>query len=224
MNELFILHTVYHHLNRDFPGSIYKLKDLPEYIHSIIVKLAKMAYIGLKYNKLVFTDREVEILCPEIMREKEAANGYGLLQAIQHYPCKKSVVGVSTSFNFLHFTMQEFLAAYYISMLSDEQQIQLLHEFWKDSLSFMWMMYVGLTGIDSRSFSQFITSQQQKISYSSTENRKKALHLFQCSLEANSAESRLPDVVSSLFTNEHIDLQGLTLLPYYVLSITSFLA
>ena len=224
MNELFILHTVYHHLKNDLPGTIYKLKDLPESIHSVIVKVAEMAYVGLKLNKLVFTEGEVEKLCPEIMRMKEAANGYGLLSAIQHRPCKKGAVGVSTSFNFLHFTMQEFLAAYHITMLSDKQQLQLLNEFWEDSLSFMWMMYVGLTGVDSRSFSEFVTSQQQQTSYSSTENRKKGLHLFQCFLEANSAESRLPDNVSSLFTNERIDLQGLTLLPYHVLSITSFLA
>ena len=226
MNELFILHTVYHHLKSDLPGSIYKLKDLPGSIHGVIVKLAEMAYIGLKANKLVFTDEEVKNLCPEIIRVKdlEAANGYGLLQAIQHRPCKKGAVGVSTSYNFLHFTMQEFLAAYHISMLPDRQQLQLLHEFWEDSLSFMWMMYVGLTGIDSRSFSQFVTTQQQQTSYSNTENRKKGLHLFQCFLEANSAESSLPDMVSSLFTNERIDLQGLTLLPYHVLSITSFLA
>ena len=224
MNRLFILHTVYHHLKNDLPGSITKLDSLPESIHSIIVKLSKMAYIGLKQNKLVFTNGEVEKLCPEIIRVKEAENGYGLLQAIQHRPHKRGAVGVLTSFNFLHFTMQEFLAAYFISTLPAKQQLQMLNEFWEDSLSFMWMMYVGLTGIDSSPFSQFVTSQQEQTSYSSTENRKKGLHLFQCFLEANSAEASLPDVVPSLFTNERIDLQGLTLLPYHVLSVTSFIA
>ena len=224
MNQLFVLHTVYHHLKSDLPDSISKLENLPESIHSIIVKLSKMAYIGLKYNKLVFTYGEVEKLCPEIIGAKEAANGYGLLQAIQHRPYKKGAVGVSTSFNFLHFTMQEFLAAYFISTLPPKQQLQMLNEFWEDNLSFMWMMYVGLTGIDSSPFSQFVASQQEQVSYSSTENRKRGLHLFQCFLEANSTETRFPEIVPSLFTNEHIDLQGLTLLPYHVLSTTSFIA
>ena len=224
MNQLFVLHTVYHHLKGDLPDSISKLENLPESIHSIIVKLSKMAYIGLKHNKLVFTYGEVEKLCPEIIGVKEAANGYGLLQAIQHRPYKRGAVGVSTSFNFLHFTMQEFLAAYFVSTLPAKQQLQMLNEFWEDSLSFMWMMYVGLTGINSSPFSKFVVNQQEQVSYSSTENRKRGLHLFQCFLETSSPETRLPEMVPSLFTNERIDLQGLTLLPYHVLSITSFIA
>ena len=225
INELFVLHTVYHHLKRDIPGAMTKIKNLPEFIHSIIVKLSKMAYIGLKQNKLVFTYEEVEKLCPEIIRVKEAANGYGLLQAIQYRPYKKGAVGLSTSFNFLHSTMQEFLAAYYVSTLSAEPQLKMLEDFWEDHLSYMWMMYVGLTGTQRLSvFSQFVETQQQQASYDSTENRKKGLHLFQCLLEANKTEVISHDMIPGLFTNEHIDLQGLTLLPYNVLSVTSFIA
>ena len=224
-NELFVLHTVYHHLKRDIPGVMTKIKHLPGFIHSIIVKLSKMAYIGLKQNKLVFTYEEVEKLCPEIIRMKEAANGYGLLQAIQHRPYKKGTVGLSTSFNFLHSTMQEFLATYYISFLPTEQQLKMLDDFWEDHLSFMWMMYVGLTGTQHQSvFSQFVASQLQEASSDSTRNRRKGLHLFQCYLEANKTEVISHDMIPGLFTNERIDLQGLTLLPYDVLSVTSFIA
>ena len=62
------------------------------------------------------------------------------------------------------------------------------------------------------------------MSYNSTENRKKGLHLFQCFLEANCTETISPDRIPGLFANERIDLQGITLLPYNVLSVTSFLA
>ena len=224
-NELFVLHTVYHHLKRDIPGAMTKIKHLPEFIYSIIVRLSEMAYIGLKQNKLVFTYEEVKKLCPEIIRVKEAANGYGLLQAIQHRPYKKGAVGLSTSFNFLHSTMQEFLAAYYISTLSAEQQLKMLDDFWEDHLSYMWMMHVGLTGTQHPSvFSQFVVTQQQQASYDSTKNRKKGLHLFQCILEANKTKVISQDMIPGLFTNERIDLQGLTLLPYDVLSVTSFIA
>ena len=223
-NELFVLHTIYHHLKSDLPGDITEIKHLPESIYDIIVKLSKMAYIGLKVNMLVFTHRDVEKLCPEIIGIKEAANGYGLLQAIQHHSYKKGV-GLSISFNFLHLTMQEFLAAYYISTLPPEQQLKMLDSFWEDHLSFMWMMYIGLTGTHHSSpFSQFVATQQQQMSYNSTENRKKGLHVFQCFLEANSTETISPDRISGLFANERIDLQGITLLPYDVLSVTSFLA
>jgi len=225
LNELFILHTVYHYLENDLPGSITKIEKLPESILNVIIKLSEMAYVGLMQNKLVFTDEEVKKLCPEVISIKKVANGYGLLQAIQHHPYKKGAVGAPTSFNFLHFTMQEFLAAFYISTLPFERQLKMLLDgFWEDHLSFMWMMYVGITGVRySTPFSQFVANQQQT-SHGNIRNRKKGLHLFQCLLEGNNTEVMLPDLIPGLFTNGCIDLQELTLLPYNVLSITSFLA
>ena len=72
--------------------------------------------------------------------------------------------GTTVSFNFLHLTMQEFLAARYISHCPVEQQKDLLrHSFMhcelgankfinpgtpNNSFAWMWQMYIGLVGVD----------------------------------------------------------------------------
>ena len=55
-----------------------------------------------------------------------AINGFGLLQAVQHFPGKG--VGKTISFNFLHYTMQEFLAARHITTLPDDEQLSLMEK------------------------------------------------------------------------------------------------
>ena len=127
MNESFILHTVYRHMEKhDLPTScVVKLDNFPKVIYDIIYKLSKLAFEGLQKNQLVFTFNEIKQICPEVDTTPGAFNGFGLLQAVQHYPIKGA--GTTVSFNFLHLTMQEFLAAWYISHCSIEEQKQLLN-------------------------------------------------------------------------------------------------
>ena len=127
MNESFILHTVYRHMEKhDLPTScVVKLDNFPKVIYDIIYKLSKLAFEGLQKNQLVFTFNEIKQICPEVDTTPGAFNGFGLLQAVQHYPIKGA--GTTVSFNFLHLTMQEFLAAWYISHCSIEEQKKLLN-------------------------------------------------------------------------------------------------
>ena len=105
MNESFILHTVYRHMEKhDVPTPcVVKLDSFPKPIYDIINKLSKLAFQGLQKNQLVFTFDEVKKVCPEVNIVPGALNGFGLLQAVQHYPTKG--VGKTLSFNFLHLTM-----------------------------------------------------------------------------------------------------------------------
>ena len=67
-----------------------------------------------------------------------AINGFSLLQAVQYYPHKEA--GTTTSFNFLHYTMQ---AALHVSKLPREQQSSLMEKtFWDGYYNFMWMRYI----------------------------------------------------------------------------------
>ena len=95
-------------------------------------------------------------MCPDINDTPGAINGFGLLQTVQHYP--QEGAGETASFNFLHYTMQEFLAAFHVSTLSDEEQSSLMEEtFWSERFNFMWMMYVGIVGTQSKLFNDFIS-------------------------------------------------------------------
>ena len=222
LNESFIIHTVYRHMKKmllsAIPGCIYHIKDMPENIKQILHKLSKLAYVGLMRNQLVFTYDDLKNVCPEVYDKSEAVNGFGLLQAVKHYPQKG--VGTTTSFNFLHLTMQEYLAAYYVTTLSKEQQSTLLQlTFWDGRFNFMWMMYVGTVGVKSDAFGSFIETEILR----SIEEKMKCLHLFQCFTEAKT-NSSLPPAVSSVFDNGNINLTSITLLSSHITSLLCFMS
>ena len=230
MNESFILHTVYRHLSKygQAPSFVVtKIADLPIF-KDFMVKIVTLAFNGLKNNQLVFKNTEIDF---DIVSEHKTKNGFGLLQAIEHYP--KKGVGKAHSFNFLHFTMQEFLAAYHVSMLSNEMQSKCMKEtFWKHQYSFMWMMYVGLVGVNSDIFVQFISkgktyekSEKGLMITSTIRNDKtKRLHVFQCYMEAKSTIAQLPLAISSMFKDGKVCFNDITLLSYHVSSLTSFMS
>ena len=240
MNESFIINTIYRYLERNKlspPGIVKKLNDFPADIVEFIYKLARLAFKGLQDNQLVFTINEIKEICPEVDTIPGAINGYGLLQAVQHYP--KRGAGRTTSVNFLHFTMQEYLAALHVSTLSNQEQSSLMKwTFWDGQFNFMWMMYVGIVGVKSKTFASFIGSDS-----SGTENmqgvlhnhrhgisdivnmyndKRKCLHLFQCYMEAKS--DKIPKIVSSIFTNGKITLTKMILLPHHISSLIFFMS
>ena len=104
MNESFILHTIYRHLERyelTLSDAVDKLENVPKPILNIVYNLSELAFrgLGLQQNKLVFTFDEIKQKCPSINEMVGAINGFGLLQAVKHYSFKGA--GTTTSFNFL---------------------------------------------------------------------------------------------------------------------------
>ena len=248
MNESFILHTVYRHMEKhDLPIScVVKLDNFPKVIYDIIYKLSKLAFEGLQKNQLVFTFNEIKQTCPEVDTTPGAFNGFGLLQAIQHYPIKGA--GTTVSFNFLHLTMQEFLAAWYISHCSVEKQKQLLNTSFMRCYTFaflkeydcwhrislndlkyyryeldryhirVWQMYVGIVGIHCDAWVQFTTER----SYSLSEIKDPVLYLYylQCLLEGKCKNVNL---TTSPFKKNTITFPY-TLLPYHIALLCLFLS
>ena len=198
MNQFFILHTIYRYLRRSYeltpPGPVQKLENLPKPVLNIVYKLSELAFKGLQVNKLVFTFDEIKQACPYIDETVGAINGFGLLQAVEHYPHKEAAAGTTMSFNFLHYTMQEFLAALHVSTLPSEQQSSLMKEtFWDHHYNFMWTMFVGIVGVKSDAFVNLVTEGKGcknktgiRIAESIIKNKRKHSHVFQCYREAKS--------------------------------------
>ena len=84
------------------------LKDLPECVSIDLKRVSQLAYSGLFKEdvQLVFTDSDVG----------EGFQHLGLMNAVKEmYVCE----GAATSYSFLHLSIQEFLAAWYVSCHSD---------------------------------------------------------------------------------------------------------
>ena len=229
MNKFFIMHTVYRHLAKygiSIPDVVVEMTDLPIF-KDYLVEMSDLAFRGLQNDQLVFKKAELKF---DIVSEQETKNGFGLLQAVQHYP--KVGIGKEISFNFLHFTMQEFLAACHVTTLPSEKQSLIMKQtFWEDRYSYMWMMYVGLVGVENNHFTEFISNGKYKNSKKGLKitnvvkrDKRKQLHVFQCYMEARISMEELPIAIASMFKDGKINFNKTTLLSYHTSTLASFMS
>ena len=236
VNELFILHTIWRSLQQQ--SKRYKklrfsqLVDLPSEVLGMLLRLSKLAYDGVQESKLVFSLEEIRQVYPE-SDTLYSTNGFGLLQAVEHY---NPLAGaeITASFNFLHYSMQEYLAAFHISTLSAKEQYSIivspkpldyalspaqcqstnLPSFWHNQFIFMWLMYVGITGGKSYAFTLFLCNLGFFVSTEKASNKVRVslnivqiLHLFQCFVEASNVEV-CNHLLELLFRDGNICIKG----------------
>ena len=215
--ETTIIRYIKKYENRD---TIINIAKLPHPYDKILTELARLAYKALKTDKIVFTLSEINKDCPNLTMTSSNWNGLGLLKAVQCY--SKEIGNDQATFHFLHFSIQEYMAAWYISTLSNGKQIKLLEKtFWEHHYYNTWIMYVGITGGSSFALRHFMSGNwfqlyskvfgASKVSSKFLKHKIKCLHLFQCLVEADK-----PDIIKSvklLFENKQIDLSNQALLP-----------
>ena len=221
MYRLFLEMTIVRFIKRhENYNTIIDIAKLPHPHDKVFLELAKLAYEALKTDKIVFTLPEIEEGCPNLIMTASNWNGLGLLKAVQ---CFNAEVGNDqVTFHFLHFSIQEYMAAWYISKLPNSEQIKLLQKtFWEHRYYNTWIMYVGITCGSSFALKHFLSDNRfqfysklfknSKISNRFLKNKMKCLHLFQCLVEAK--KENFVDSVKQLFQNKQIDLSNETLLP-----------
>jgi len=198
---------------------------------TMILSLAQFSYDTLRKDQVVFSLAEVSKACPDInFRIPGAMYGFGLLQATEHFGTEGPEK--MYSLNFAHYSIQEYLAAFYIQSLPDDKQFDLLKDtFWNEKYLNTWIMYVGLTKGRTIAFKSFLADKQSALAYRYSEpiqisskimnDKLKCLYLFQCFLEAKNKEvcSRIGESLQ----NRQIDLSGETLLPNHVVTLAFFL-
>ena len=188
MYEKFILMTVTRFIKRErkpFLGKCMKISELPKPYDEAFCELSCLAYDALTKDKIVFNLKdEVVQACPIL--KSGNWKGLGLLKVIEYTN--------NVSFHFLHFSIQEYLAAYYISLQSRNTQVQLLkNTFWNIHYFNTWIMYVGITSGKQLAWKHFISGnwfmistkvlKSSKISRRYLNDKVKSLHLFQCFAE-----------------------------------------
>ena len=250
MYESFILHTVCRHLKRvgKIPGgsSVAQTEEFPKPICEVLQQLQKVAFEGLMSDKIVFTVKELRVLC------KHDPTCYGVLQSTECYSVEE--VGASTqSLNFLHLGFQEYFAAKYITTLPEDEVYTLLRESFVNfsnssspgsksvRLSNMWVLYCGITNGQCRTIRRYLTTYidhslsktaDQIISSFDFNNRiisedilrdqGKVIYLFQCFQEAQ--DNELCEVLSNSFEDKEICFNQARLVPHQVVSLGFFLS
>ena len=160
----FICHTIRHHLAKHkilLHENFVDLSSLEEPYQQIIKQLSFLSYKALGKNQLTFTLDEIKTVCPQIDEIPEALNGFGLLQAVQHFGIKKK-----TTLNFVHLTVQEFLASYYVTCLSHYKEFCFFEDnFMSGFYANAFTMYVGMTKAQRPAFKQFLDGRKKWAAY-----------------------------------------------------------
>ena len=212
-----------YHLNKyDHPlqGNITKLTDLPEPYNKIIQQLSKLSLEALNDNKLIFTLEEINEACPDL-DIAAIPNCCGLLQAVEHFGFTRKI----TTIHFLHFSIQEYLAAYRITNLPADEELRIIEDkFLNDSHFNMFSIYVSLTKGQRPSFKHFLCGGNKAIGISDKflNNQLQCLRLYQCFREAGNVDICKTIEQSVTFSDKKIDLRHITL-PSNVECVTVFL-
>ena len=121
--------------------SFNELKDAPPIISDSLHKLSKLAFYGLQKDILIFTEEKIQKHCFSSEKIPSNYDGMGLLKVENHVLLNR---GYKT-YAFLHRTIQEFLAAWYLTD-TRKQEMHLLEIFNDEAFHMVWIFYAGLTG------------------------------------------------------------------------------
>ena len=223
--SLFICLTISRHLatkcDLTLQDDIRKIESLPEHYKHVIAQLAKFSLHALGKNQIVFTFNDIKAVCPDF--DIANKNGFGLLQAVEH----PSIVQSAVSLNFVHFSVQEYLAAYHVTCLSPSEERRILEKYFFDKYHLnMFSMYVGLSKGQRECFKQFLSNDgtaESGIAEKFLEDQMKCLQLFKCFYEANDKEMCTAIYNAEVFSTGRIDLDGNILLPHDIECLTIFL-
>ena len=224
----FICLTICQHLARSgYPlrNTITDLTNLPEPCNRIIKQLSMLSLDALNQNKLIFTLDEIKVACKDFESVPGALNGFGLLQAIQHI----GITGTTTTFNFVHLSIQEFLAAYCVAYLQPneyEQRLIIENYFWSEFHFNMFAFYVALTKGQQPIFKHFLSGGHKKmvISKKFLGDLLKCLRLYHCFHEAGDTEVCTSITQAKVFDHKILNFMNAILSTSNVESIAYFLA
>ena len=230
----FICLTICRHLAKhghNLQGSITeltklpKLTDFPEPYNKIIQQLSQLSLEALNVNKLIFTLDDIEAACPDIANFPGTIQGFDLLQSVEHF----SLTGKTMTFNFLHSSIQEYLAAYHIANLPGDKELRILKKyFWSDIHFNMFSMYITLTKGQRPSFKQFLCNGNNAIAIADEflDDDLQCLRLYRCFHEADDVDFGKTIEQSLAFnddTPEEINLSSHVLMPSDLECVTVFL-
>jgi len=114
---------------------------LPDEVNKLFLSLCKLSYHGLTISRYTYSREDVAAACKASSDIVVDVDKLGVLQAVNVFHSE----GVSSSFHFLHSTVQDFMAASYIASLSEKDLLIVVQShFSRLSFEMVWEFYCGL--------------------------------------------------------------------------------
>ena len=145
-----------HKLDDKLPTGILSLNKLPVKYQTYMQQLTEFAFKTIENGKVIFNNEDIERLSPNFALHSKELQGLGLLKATEHFSIKD--MDNCVWYNFLHLSVHEFLAAYYLKSLKPSEQFQILKStFFIEHYINVWDMFIGLQHSMTYKFHQFLT-------------------------------------------------------------------
>ena len=178
---LLCINLILRHINKGSSGEVDfldSLHELPVGISEEFSKLCLIAYRGREDDRIIFSSHEIKRYGIDVNK----LSGLGLLLIAP----STSVYGREKSYNFLHLTVQEFCAAFYVSKLPDKEQYECFKKYqFYDSFQMIWRIYCGITRLRNKDiFHHMLPSKWVK----SHCRKRRIIELLHCVYEAHNDE------------------------------------
>ena len=214
-------------------GTISSLNDLPHDLKKQLEHISILAYEGVMNNKIVFTQDELPSILPRSSRDRilnflsqilptvatpaqQDLPAMGVLQRVQWAGTSSKTI----SYNFVHLSIQEMLAAYRISQMRYFEQVSVFKTLLsKPRFTAVLQFYAGFTKLTNRGVRNIITGSD----FTNESSKLSLLNYVRCFYEAQIDDQSL---YSKFFTrlNGILDLSEVSLSPLDCMSVGYFLA
>ena len=172
------------------------LQKLPREYKDFVINLSKVAFLTLQTKQNVFNEEDIHKLCPDLTYASSDLDTLDIINSVQFTSIDKGDVHV---FNFLHLSIHEYLAAYYIGTLDQCGQFEnLRNTFLNEKYQGTWTMFMAMnkTSLNFQNFSIYC----KKAHYDSLKKwigDSKTLPLFDCFI-------KLYDIINSKITSSEV--------------------
>ena len=192
-------------------ADISSLDDLPDNLKSQLSALCVLAYEGVMRDEVVFYRKDLQAI-----NLPTDLPSLGLLQTVEGL----TVSSISFSYNFLHLSVQELLAAYHISQMNPSKQVEVFKEMLETSrFQAVLQYYSGITRLHNPEIQKFISTYgQQHTTF------KDILPLLLCFFEAQ--QPSLCQIIDQRFRQAKLGSKNLNPVDYLAVGyfITSLLS
>jgi len=187
--------------------TILSLDKLPPGIQDQFNNICTLAYHGVKENKATFSEQDLQSF-----KLPTELNTLSLIQGAVSF----TATGECKLYNFLHLSTQELLAAFFISKMHPEEQVQIFKElFEQPRFSAVFQFYAAFTKFQTEGVKDIVSCIVK------SKNKTMLVSLLHCLYEAQDAA--LCEFVSSQLKNE-LDLAKQLLSPVDNLSLGYFIS
>ena len=147
--ENFILQTIRRHLKRHDinPRTLGSLSSLPSQLAKPLQEMCQLAYTNLANTRMTFTSDQLQSLSEAVKEDY-----LGLMTTFTEYDEEK--------YQFLHLSIQEFLAAWWIAKHEKKTEEVFKDHFDDDHFRMCLRFVAGLTHLEHESYQQYFNKQQ----------------------------------------------------------------